>query len=1153
MTLNIFGHNLPGKRDLHHKVGLQKRRALWSKRRTMKSDWFWNLSLLRTAAFLVVCLVVLTHYTVFFYLSLIIMLLLPLLFLLMLKVESREFKHQPPARLPYVAEARDTGQFRLTPLFEDYPRITSELEEIVRHIVRDFVSSWYETISEDPLFPNEVQGVLYGVLVRMQGLLRQFDVAELLVLKLLPLITKHFTVFTLAYQAASSDAIHMQKTAEDMKNFELSVAVEFSKHYKRHQALSGSFKNVRGDIQQYLVERTRPILRNLIDPEELSSPFVELLSREIVSNCILFPLMLKLSNPDFWNITLIDLSKKVLRERTQVKELRKALSRELQEPHITQTPQAGNNENKVLRHYLVIGATGQEFELYLKYINGQRNIIDLASEKFSVLVKLLTLSKKAYLSNGEAEFQKRLQLSLNLIESRFSFLTGNHISIEPNFCEKELQEFETFVKSVDIEAVLSDSDYIQFFREFLISCHAHQSNLDFWYFVQGIKNPLEDPQREDMSIDLSEGGVSDIQNAFTKFLKDERLVSSFNKEYIKEIATFLQTYRTSDRITRTRLYLRARKALLLLQDDAYKKLQTIYFPKFRDSISFLKLIGSPNFTRSSVYARYIHSFDLSKSNLPEQSESKHVGIITSGDIDKALDNILNEDKPSTPTKDKLKVRKSYTALFGSTNRSGIFNDTLFLDDAMSQEYLSEDSAEIESDHSVSSENEFSQDIIRSDIIDGDIIDSRLELKDIKDELGNLIIHIDQLQKQLELLQHLILKAELTNNQSQLKLLRKSERLLSNELEYKELLKQQYTVLENSNSLFGRTKVSIKNYISELSPSDGKDVIYYIINVNHINGNQVTSWEIPRRYSEFYKLNAYLKNTYGSLVGHLQRKHIFPQKVKISLKYHVSKSLLYEERRLKLENYLRMLLLITDVCQDTTFRRFLTDVSNAFMTGDEELDARKSPLNDAVPSQGNENPPIIKRYSTMDFQVTTLDKDELTKESSFYEDERNFYAGTIRKPKSFVKPICDLFISLFSLNKSNSGWLRGRAIIVVLQQLLGSTIEKYIKDMIGRVQSEEKVYDMLVLFKDLMWVDGEQLRSNNSQTQQRTESAMLKSKKEASMLLDRLMIETCGKVVGFRSAKNTSLMIHAMLQNEYLNASLILEIFDVIVDEVFPVT
>lgn len=42
--------------------------------------------------------------------------------------------------------------------------------------------------------------------------------------------------------------------------------------------------------------------------------------------------------------------------------------------------------------------------------------------------------------------------------------------------------------------------------------------------------------------------------------------------------------------------------------------------------------------------------------------------------------------------------------------------------------------------------------------------------------------------------------------------------------------------------------------------------------------------------------------------------------------------------------------------------------------------------------------------------------------------------------SFSAPICDLVLAIFELNKKNN-WLRRQAIVIILQQLLGSTVER----------------------------------------------------------------------------------------------------------------
>ncbi len=42
--------------------------------------------------------------------------------------------------------------------------------------------------------------------------------------------------------------------------------------------------------------------------------------------------------------------------------------------------------------------------------------------------------------------------------------------------------------------------------------------------------------------------------------------------------------------------------------------------------------------------------------------------------------------------------------------------------------------------------------------------------------------------------------------------------------------------------------------------------------------------------------------------------------------------------------------------------------------------------------------------------------------------------------TFTAPICDLILAIFELNKQNN-WLRRQAIVIILQQVLGGTIER----------------------------------------------------------------------------------------------------------------
>lgn len=205
--------------------------------------------------------------------------------------------------------------------------------------------------------------------------------------------------------------------------------------------------------------------------------------------------------------------------------------------------------------------------------------------------------------------------------------------------------------------------------------------------------------------------------------------------------------------------------------------------------------------------------------------------------------------------------------------------------------------------------------------------------------------------------------------------------------------------------------------------------------------------------------------------------------------------------------------------------------------------------------------------------------DLQNELNSYDDDKT----------TFVKPICDLFLSIFALNKSNS-WLRGRAILVVLQQLLGSTIEKKIREYLSIVKSENKVIDLLNLAKDSLWPQGvffltarrlaeeaaaamttaangatgglngssgaNNNRNGNEGTtappkKERTDIEKNNSRNEAKTLLEIIITDISSKIVGLQNSKFAAAELHNMMQNDILNTHLIFTLVDEILDALFP--
>jgi sorting nexin-25 len=145
-----------------------------------------------------------------------------------------------------------------------------------------------------------------------------------------------------------------------------------------------------------------------------------------------------------------------------------------------------------------------------------------------------------------------------------------------------------------------------------------------------------------------------------------------------------------------------------------------------------------------------------------------------------------------------------------------------------------------------------------------------------------------------------------------------------------------------------------------------------------------------------------------------------------------------------------------------------------------------------------------------------------------EAEAELRAFEARELEPFVKPLCDLFLEIFELNRENN-WLRGRAVVIVLQQLLGGTVERKVRENARAVLSDEGIAKYIDMITDIVWPGGGARR----QPPVRTPAEKAKSKKEAGVVLASLIPELTGSVVGRANAQAAARRLLAMLNNERL--------------------
>ncbi|KXJ86311.1 putative methyltransferase-domain-containing protein [Microdochium bolleyi] len=412
--------------------------------------------------------------------------------------------------------------------------------------------------------------------------------------------------------------------------------------------------------------------------------------------------------------------------------------------------------------------------------------------------------------------------------------------------------------------------------------------------------------------------------------------------------------------------------------------------------------------------------------------------------------------------------------------------------------------------------------------------------------------IDKLVAQEAVLESLTRKAELTNNTAELRILRKSRASLQRELRRKELQRQQYVIQESDNSLYGKASVQIKS-IQVGKDEDGKEFAVYVVEVQRRAGEQMpaATWIVTRRYSEFHDLHQRLRLRYPS-VRHLD----FPRR-RMVMKL---QSDFLRKRSQALEQYLKELLQLPDVCRSRDLRSFL---SQSVITQGEDILNREdkkdmmSRLYDSV-ADGMEdilgNIPVLDQLSVAGQnliaaatnQMNTIPLNATEGAITAAEAEAELNAFEDKELEPFIKPICDIFLEIFGLNRGNN-WLRGRAVVVVLHQLLGGTIERKVRDIYKVLIQEEALVRYLRLVTDSMWPGGQMKRDR----QPRTASEKAKTRREASLMLATLVPDVAGSVVGRLNAQAASRRIFATLNNQRLTTHLVFTIADEIIDVLFP--
>ena len=188
--------------------------------------------------------------------------------------------------------------YMMEPLYPASFVISDSLDVLLGLILRDFVKSWYGSISKSPTFVNEVDRAVRAALGDVRDRLLHVDMVEVAVSRMIPLVTDHLRA---AYEAERLvRGKKLSRNVTESEELDIAIAAKY-KDGRLHPAASLAYSNTKLVQQQHLRTLVARLLPNIMPRNMATSSAVNVLVKEIVACAVLSPVMQTLADPDTWN------------------------------------------------------------------------------------------------------------------------------------------------------------------------------------------------------------------------------------------------------------------------------------------------------------------------------------------------------------------------------------------------------------------------------------------------------------------------------------------------------------------------------------------------------------------------------------------------------------------------------------------------------------------------------------------------------------------------------------------------------------------------------------------------------------------------------------------------------------------------------------
>lgn len=194
---------------------------------------------------------------------------------------------------------------------KDEQDLDQEIHNTVRKIIRDFVTSWYTTVSSESGFEKEVQDAMISMAMELKIRARQVDRKEL-TQKILDLFGCHLQDFLKAKEVVMGQ---QKPLSEKWNSDKEQLWKAYSTVTTPHLAMSSNAVEV--NYTRALVDL---LLHILVPSPHLETRTGRFVVGELITCNVLLPLVDKLSDPDWLNLFMIEIFGKSSTQREAVVE-----------------------------------------------------------------------------------------------------------------------------------------------------------------------------------------------------------------------------------------------------------------------------------------------------------------------------------------------------------------------------------------------------------------------------------------------------------------------------------------------------------------------------------------------------------------------------------------------------------------------------------------------------------------------------------------------------------------------------------------------------------------------------------------------------------------------------------------------------------------